>query len=250
MQKIKTGLFLVFSILFSTKISAQKNVETQHLLWVEYNLKCTLNPNWKIRQEIENRQYWFPFNQHQFISRTHFQRNISDQFSIAPAFTYFRQSVPHDPYADNLNVFEEFRPQMEFLYKQDLHKNIALTNRLWTEFRFFEQPTNGFKFGNTRFRYKLEAEYKVTDKLKLKGYNEILLNAGKNITYNVFDQNRIGGSVTYKHDKNFSLELGYFNWYQPRSSGVDYFNRHIVRLTLHHSLDFPIKQSATSTKIQ
>ncbi len=214
MRSILITLLTIASIICPTKTRAQKNVETQHLLWTGYSLNYKINKDWKLRQEVENRQYWFPYNQHQFIARTHLQRNLANGFSVAAGFTYFRQSLPHDPYTTNLYVQQELRPQFEIKHQYQLAPDWELTNRLWTEFRFFEQPTNGFNFGNTRFRYKLEAQYDVNENIKLKGYNEILINAGKNIVYNTFDQNRIGGSLTYKHDKNFSLELGYFNWFQ------------------------------------
>lgn len=236
-MKLNVLAILIISSVYSTKAIAQKNVETQHLLWTGYSLKLPIAADWKFKQEIENRQYWFPYNQHQFITRSHVERDSSDEFSTAAGFTYFRQSLPQDPYYKDLTVRTELRPQIEMLYKQALNPSLELTNRLWTEFRFFEQNNTRFRFENARLRYKLELQYNLTENWRLKLFNEILLNAGKNIVYNVFDQNRAGVSGIYELNNNVSLELGYFNWYQQRATGVDFYNRHIIRFTVHHNLN-------------
>jgi hypothetical protein len=115
------------------------------------------------------------------------------------------------------------------------------------EERFFRQVDEhgnlleGYDF-NFRFRYQLQAEVGLINKetkkgaLSLKVFDEIHLNFGKQIVRNTFDQNRIGGSLAYGLTKNIELEGGYFNWFQQRSSGDEYYNRNIIRFTLHHYL--------------
>lgn len=68
---LMTGAALLFG-LFSATIQAQKNVETQQ----RYSLKLKLNDHYQLRQEIEERAYWFPWRQHQFVSRTAAERKL------------------------------------------------------------------------------------------------------------------------------------------------------------------------------
>ena len=105
-----------------------------------------------------------------------------------------------------------------------------------TFFRFFEQNDGSFKFSNTRLRYQLEVQYTLNEHLTIKAFDEILLNASKAILYNVFDQNRYGTSLQWSLNKHFGVEFGYFNWFQQRPSGKDFYNRDIWRLTFHHSI--------------
>lgn len=239
MWKINSIAFtaLLFG-LFSTGVKAQKSVETQHLLWTRYYIKLKLNDNYQIRQEIEERTYWFPWRQHQFVTRTFAERKLGKGWNAGLGFTYFLQSLPHDPEITISENRTELRPQLEIAYKQTISEKLTLHHRYWSEFRFFEQSNGSFQFGNNRTRYKLEIRYSPIEKLTLKAFDEIHINIGKKIVQNVFDQNRYGASIQYMPIENLGFELGYFNWFQERKSGVDFYNRHIVRFTIHHTINF------------
>lgn len=230
---------VLFAIVFTSAfgVEAQKNIETQHLLWTRYYLKLTLNDHYLIRQEIEERAYWFPWRQHQFVSRTFAERNLGKDWNAGLGFTYFIQSLPHDPEIADFNNQTELRPLIEIAYKQTISEKITLHHRYWSEFRFFEQPNGSFEFGNNRIRYKIEIRYSPIPNLTLKAFDEVHINIGGKIVQNVFDQNRYGASLQYMPIETFGFELGYFNWYQQRKSGVDFYNRHIVRFTIHHSIN-------------
>jgi hypothetical protein len=214
---------------------AQKNIETQQLVWLRYALKLKLSDNYQIRQELEERSYWFPFRQHQLVSRTLLDRKLGKGWNAATGFAYFRQSLPQDPDAEVLTTLTELRPQLELAYAQPLSERVILHHRYWSEFRFFEQDDGNFNYGNNRTRYKLELRYSMSADFSLIAFDEVHFNIGREILNNVFDQNRYGASVQYMHG-NFGLELGYINWFQQRASGTDFYQRHIIRLTLHHSI--------------
>jgi hypothetical protein len=229
---------LVISTLSFTNVTAQKNIETQSLLWMRYHLTLKFNDNYQLRQEIEERTYWFPWRQHQFVARTNLERKLGKGWNTALGFTYFVHSLPHDPNVEEYTNQTELRPQFEFAYLQKLNDKLNLHHRYRDEFRFFEQPDGSFKYTNNRFRYKLELQYSPSAKIALKAFDEIHLNIGNEIVNNVFDQNRYGGGIRYMPLKNFGVELDYMNWFQQRQSGVDFYNRHIVRFTINHIIDF------------
>lgn len=213
-------------------------MDTQRLLWARYYLKLKLNDAFQIRQEVEERTFWFPWRQHQFVTRTFVERKLGSGWNTGVGFTYFLQSLPHHPDIPVSQSSTELRPQLEIAYKQAIFKNLTLHHRYWSEFRFFEQAHGPFEFGNNRSRYKLEIGYTPFEKLTLKAFDEIHFNIGRKIIQNVFDQNRIGASVQYMTHPNFGIELGYFNWFQQRRSGVDFYNRHILRITTHQTINF------------
>ena len=72
--------------------------------------------------------------------------------------------------------------------------------------------------------------------LKTIVYEEILLNAGKSIVKNTFDQNRVYAALQYGINPKIAIELGYLNSFQQRSSGIDFYNRDIIRLSIFHKL--------------
>ena len=232
------GLIALLFSLYSTNIIAQKNVDTQHLLWTRYYLKLKINDNYQIWQELEERAYWFPWRQHQFVARTHLERTLGKGWNAGIGFTYFLQSLPQDPEIKEFTNQTELRPQLELSYQQKISEKFTVDHRYWTEFRFFEQSNNSFTYGNIRIRYKLELGYAPIKQLTLKTFDEIFINVGGKIVQNVFDQNRCGASVQYMPIENLGLELGYFNWFQQRKSGMDFYSRNITRFTIHHTLKF------------
>lgn len=234
-------LVILFTALCSKDALAQKNVETQELLWTRFALEAKLSENYQIHQELEERTYWFPWRQHQFLSRTYLRRELGKGWNAGLGFTYFLQALPNDPEITEYTSRTELRPQLEIAYRQKLSEKLELHHRYWSEFRFFEKPDNTFEYGNNRTRYKLELRYSLTPEITLKAFDELHINLGNTIVQNVFNQNRYGGSLLYMLKDNFGVELGYFNWFQQQESGVDFYNRHIVRFTVRYAL--PEKKS-------
>ena len=72
--------------------------------------------------------------------------------------------------------------------------------------------------------------------------DELMINGGKNVVKNTFDQNRIYAAFQYGVNKNIALELGYLNSFQQRASGVDYFDRDIIRFTFYHKINLHKKK--------
>lgn len=231
-------LIALISLIFCEQATAQKEVETQSLLWTRYQLKADLSEKYRVRQEVERRTYWSTWQQHQLVARTFLERRLGKGWNTGVGFTYFRQTLPHKPDAEAYTIRTELRPQLELAYRHSLSDKVSIHHRYWSEFRIFEQPEGGFEYGNNRSRYKVELQYKLRPNVSLAAFEEIHLNIGRNIVNNVFDQNRYGGSMRYDPVPALGLEFGYINWFQQRASGFEFYNRHIVRFTLHHTINF------------
>lgn len=233
---------LVLFILSGNLASAQRTITKQHLIWNRHYLTIELPKNLQIRQEVEERAYWFPWRQHQFLVRSHLVYKLKKApWQFAAGFTYFVQTSPQMQDADETNQHTELRPQLEIATKQKLHQKLSLVHRYWSEFRFFEDASGKFPFGNLRFRYLLELQYSPISKLTLKAFNEVHLNAGKNIVYNVFDQNRTGAGIKYMIVPEFGIDAGYFYWFQQKSDGIGRFGRHILRITFSYAIKVKAK---------
>ena len=235
-------LIIIIISFISNKGISQKKTEDQNLLWLRYQLKLSLNPDWQVTQEIEERTYWFPWRQHQFLTRTMLNYKLGKGWSAGAGFAYFEQSLPQNPSEKDHYSLTELRPQLEISYKQNLSEKFELSHRYWSEFRIMEQEDGKFKYTHNRSRYKLEIGYLPIKQIKLKAFEEIMFNIGSDITYNVFDQNRLGLGFQYMPFRNLGFELGYINWFQQRSSGDEFYNRNIIRFTILHSIDLKNKE--------
>jgi len=231
---MKLCIIVLFS-LFTISLAGQKNIETQSLFWGRYSAKLDLKSRWQLGLDIEDR-FYSNARQHQFLTRGRGTYDLGNNWTGGIAFTYFIQTLPQDPESGVIINRTELRPQIEFGYLQKLSEKWSLSHRYWNEFRFFENDSNVIEYGNFRFRYQLTASYQLSKKLKILAFNELLMNIGNSITLNVFDHNRLGGGLAYALSPAWNIELTYFNWYQQQPTGFDFFNRHIIRLAITHSL--------------
>jgi hypothetical protein len=230
-------------LLIASGMSGQKIVDHQKQIWYKYYLKMPIGDRWQIRQEFDDRNFIEPSRQSQFLSRTHLQRKLSNEWSVALGFAYFVHSLPQEPEIQDYDNIPELRPSFEIANNTHISSKFHLHHRYWTEARFFKQPGEAYEFATVRIRYKLELGYELSEKFSFLIFDEIHFNVGNKITYNVFDQNRYGIAGMYSPVKNVGFELMYINWFQQQSSGDSYYDRDIIRIALHHTLTLGRKKS-------
>jgi hypothetical protein len=68
--------------------------------------------------------------------------------------------------------------------------------------------------------------------------DEVLINFGKPIVFNTFDQNRLTLGVKKRINKNWSFDFGYMMVYQQQSNGYTYNLNHTLRLFFYGIFDF------------
>lgn len=237
-------LFTHFLLLFSVFLSAQtqKNIDKQSILWTRYYNQLTINNNWSIHSELDNRIFLKPVVENLFVCRVQGRYKFNSNFETGAGIAYFSVFTQNPDQDFNFEI-PEFRMQQDVIYKVNFNK-LILNQRIQVEERFIHNATKtGLVEGTTfswRFRYRLQAEYPFWEEKNqyLKGivYDEILLNAGKNIVYNTFDQNRIYAALQYGINKKVAVEVGYLKSFQQRPSGIDYFDRDIIRVSFFHKL--------------
>ncbi len=225
--------------------TAAKQVTNQQLMWFAFYQTTEFTTKWFLTTEVQERFYVNPTAQHQFLVRAHMHYRLGAGWDAAVGFTYFLQS-PQDPNAESNLVVPEYRPHIEFNYRQTPTQKLTITHRYKTEWRFFTNVENGELAAGTwdifRFRYRIGVEYRLLAKadganaLKLKVSNEIMLNAGSIIVHNTFDQNRISASLNYQLTPQLAVEAGYINWFQQRPNGTAYYNRNIIRVALTYRI--------------
>jgi hypothetical protein len=169
--------------------------------------------------------------------------------AVSQSYVFFLQS-PHDPESESRLMVPEHRPFQEVIIKNDLGL-FVIRHRYRLEERFFrnndgEQLLPGYNF-NWRLRYQFQAQRKLFDiddnmSVHFRIAEELMVNFGKNIVYNIFDQSRFSAAFFINLNKYFDLEAGYSYWFQQRANGQSFFNRHILRLALSHTVDFRKKE--------
>ena len=238
-------IFCLLLVCFASKAQTEKNVDHQSLLWTRYYNQLTINNKWSLHTEFDNRIFTNtnPIKENLHVLRLQGRYKINANIELGGGFAYFSVTT-QDPEVSFDFRIPEYRGQQDITWKQDFG-NFTLNQRFQIEERFFHNANKeGLLSGTTyfwRFRYRLQGEYSCWKKenqyLKAIVHDELMINGGKNIVKNTFDQNRIYAALQYGVNKNIALELGYLNSFQQRASGVDYFDRDIIRFSFFHKIN-------------
>lgn len=244
-------IILVVILFFPEFLLAQKKVENQQLIWYGYYNNLKFNENWSLNSEIQERQFYNPTAQHQLVFRSNLEGKLFADWKASVGMTLFLQN-PNIPNSESNLTIPELRPNVGFSNKQKLGF-VTINHRYKAEARFFHDVENeklvgGYRFSNFRLRYQLGLDVPIwkkegNEKLLLKIKDEIMFNAGNKIVKNIFDQNRIYLAVNYKLNASYAFELGYMNWFQQQKSGIDFYNRDILRFSIFHSIDLKKKKN-------
>jgi hypothetical protein len=241
-------IFCLLLVCFVGRAQTEKNVDHQSLLWTRYSNQLTLNSKWLIHSEFDNRVFIHPFEENLYLIRVQGRYKIHTDVDLGAGLAYFSIAT-QDPETTHDFRTPEYRGEQNITWKQEFSK-FTLNQRIQIEERFFHNANkDGLQPGTTfswRFRYRIQGEYsywkKQSQYLKAIVYDELMINGGKNVVKNTFDQNRIYAALQYGVNKNIALELGYLKSFQQRASGVDYFDRDIIRFTFFHKINLQKKK--------
>lgn len=240
-MKIIRILFLLLGG-FVSQAQTEKNVDHQSIIWTRYYNQLTITDKWSLHTEFDNRVFLKPVEQNLFVIRVQGRYKINDKLETGAGFAYFSVST-QDPEATFDFQVPEYRGQQDISWKETFNE-IGLNQRLQLEERYVHNASKTELLPGTiffwRIRYRLQVDYSLWKKenrnLKAVVSDEILFNFGKNIIKNHFDQNRIYTALNYAFNKKIAVELGYLNSFQKRSSGVDFYNRDIIRFSFIHKM--------------
>ena len=238
--------FLKWTLLMSLTCSllnaqTEKNIDYQNILWTRYYNQLTLNDKWAVHTEFDNRLFLNPTKENLFVFRVQGRYKVKE-IELGGGFAYF-SVYTQIPEVDPGFTVPEYRLQQDFTTKQNCGK-IVVNHRFQAEERFIHNfDKTGLIDGTSfslRFRYRIQESCDLwkNEKQYLKAIlsDEIMINAGSKIVKNTFDQNRIYVALQLGISKTIATEIGYLNSFQQRISGVDYFNRNIIRISIYHKL--------------
>jgi len=242
----KRKIFKIFFLLILSSpvlvAQTEKNIDHQSLLWTRYCNQLTISNKWSVHSEFDNRVFINPIEQNLFVARVQGRYKAKEQIELGAGFAYFSVATQNPEVDLGFNV-PEYRGQQEVSVKQSLGK-IMLTHRYQIEERFVHNfDKEGLVDGTTfflRFRYRIQGDHDLwkSEKQYLKAIvsDEIMFNAGDKIIKNTFDQNRFYVGLQLGINPSLATEIGFLNSFQERASGVDYFNRNIIRFSIYHKL--------------
>ena len=220
----------------------QKQVHDQTQAWTGYFNQTRLSDRWGFWLDLHARRTDFLDRWSTQIVRPGVTYYFNDHLRFTAGYAY----VAHHPAPGLTTIRPEHRPWQQILWTS---RSKRLQTQQWVrlEQRFNgrvvnDELQNGYLF-NWKFRYlltlmvPLNRDYIEPRTLFFAFNDEVHINAGKNITYNYFDQNRLFVGLGYQFSKSVNAQLGYMNLFQQHAAGNQFTNNHVVRLFVFHNLD-------------
>ncbi|MEJ7647045.1 MAG: DUF2490 domain-containing protein [Chryseolinea sp.] len=211
MTKLRIALILFF---FAPLVAdAQTRIQTTNTnAWLMYFGNHKFSSRIGLHAEIQWRRNDFFSENQQLLLRTglDFYLKHDIRFTVGYAFI---ETYPYGEFAVP-QAFPEHRIWQQLLVQQILG-NVKLSHRYRLEQRMIGNSSTG-QFQNGRYenrvRYMAKATFNITNDdhpIFAAVYDEVFINFGKDVAYNIFDQNRLYGAIGYTISPTFKVELGY-----------------------------------------
>ncbi|MFZ9299860.1 MAG: DUF2490 domain-containing protein [Chitinophagaceae bacterium] len=226
---------------------------TNNNVWITYNGDHKINEKWGLHVDGHIRRNDFLSKPQQLLFRPGINYHLNNSISFSAGYTYaytYAYGIFPSPAAFPENRFWE-----QVQVKIPLQK-IEWISRLRLEQRLVKTPiknTQGvYEPGDAVYtnRYRLMNRLSIPLKGKTISpgstyftvMDEIMINSGKNIGLNIFDQNRAYLAIGYFFAKLGKMELGYMMQSIVRADGIRIEKNNTIQLTLNSTAPFHKKK--------
>lgn len=245
----KNIVFLFLFLLTIASISAQsiRQNTSNNNAWFMYTGTHKFADKWSIHLEAQWRRYEGASMPQQLLLRGGLNYHINSQTTVTTGYG-FVETYPYGEFAAK-TTFPENRLWEQVQLKNQLN-SFEWISRFRLEQRFVQSPilrgsdyvpgdaifTSRFRLLN-RFSIPFKGKTIVDKSFYLSFYDELMVNFGKNVQLNIFDQNRAYIALGYKIPKVGRLELGYLEQTIIKNDGKKVENNHTLNLGLTTNID-------------
>lgn len=233
-------LSILFFLLCQNKAFAQKEVVRSEQVWLQSYHEAKVSEKWTLLLDGGFRWRDGVDDKLAYIVRAGAGYALTPRLRAAAGFAHL------GGYAGEKVIRREYRPYQELQLKDQLGR-LNLSQRLRIEERFFDDLAVGVSTVdfNFRFRYSvmvgiplLRLSAKNPDRrLVLNVGDEVFINAGRQITHNVFDQNRLILSPSLQWNKDLSIALTYNSQFASTPAPEVFLHSKIYWLQLRYNVD-------------
>jgi hypothetical protein len=254
-MKIKKQIAVSFLFLFSglflnAQVKRQYTNNTNG--WFMYVGNHKLSDKWGLHLEAQWRRNEIILHNQQLLLRAGVNYHLNAQVALTAGYCYVI-TYPYGGLAAKA-MFPENRIWEQLNMKTGIGA-VEIINRFRLEQRYVNGPvlrdgsyvpgdavyTNRVRWLN---RYSVPFKGKTIEdrSVYFSFYNEIYINFGKNVGYNIFDQNRAYLALGYKIPKLGRLEIGYLNQLIFRPDGIRVEQNHTLQVGLSSNFEFRKKE--------
>ena len=252
LYSLKTNLFkiivlLLVPVLVFGQAIKQKEITHQNQSWFSINTVTKFSDHWGIVADAHIRENEFLKDNNFYLLRGGIDYIPNAKFSFVAGYAHM-WLAPRNPdwstYSDENRIYQQFQMNTK-------SGNVSILQRLRNEQRWQEKIVNDAETGENRFsdrvRYLISVTIPVFKKKTAPSLvlsDELLVQFGKEIVYNTFDQNRFFVGIKQVINPQLSFDFGYMNVYQQRITGYQYDMNHTLRLFFYLTTNVKAKTAA------
>jgi len=229
---------IIFFCCFSFISNAQKQIDEHSLFWLGSVNNIRFNEHWGLNADFHFRTFDFLSHPYGFIVRGrgdyYFNENLTAGIGYGHMWTA-ALTVPGAPFSNENRITEQVQLNSE-------KGRFSISNRWRLEQRWQQKIVNKEKTGDYRFtvrpRYAISfiySPFKNPILPSFTNYNEFMIQFGKEVVYNTFDQLRLSFGIRQTLTTQLNIDLNYMYVYQQQSGGNQYVRAHALRLFINYS---------------
>jgi long-subunit fatty acid transport protein len=230
--------FLCIFVFFVSFLGAQtRTIKKNDLVWLGDFTKVQLNKNWSVYLDCGLRRTEWLNKWSQILVRPGITYNLRENVSITAGFAWF------DHFSGSL-ARKEWRGWQQLLFTEN-YGRLKVSHRLRVEQRFNQTVENNrltdvYRY-NTRYRYHLSVQMPLNKRslqdrtLYIGLSDEVMINSGREIIYNYFDQNRAAVGLGYKWSEKLNVSICYMNDFIQRNQARTFENNNVIVINFYHN---------------
>jgi Protein of unknown function (DUF2490) len=240
MRRIKIRTCIIFTFCcFSFAAKAQKQISHQSLFWLASVNTIRFNQHWGVVADFHYRSFDFMSQPYTYIVRGlgnyYFNENITGGIGYGHIWSGTFTTDPH-PFSNENRIFEQVQVNSK-MGKFSFSNRWRLEQR-WQQKIVNNEKTDDYRFTD-RFRYAINFIYSPFKNKMLPSftnYNELMVQFGKEVLYNTFDQVRISFGIRQSITSKLNVDLNYMYLYQQQFSANQYVQGNALRLYINYSV--------------
>lgn len=244
---MKISRFIFLFLLFPVGIWAQsrRQYDEQFHAWYVLMGNHRITSKWGVHTELQFRRAGIITPVQQHLARMGADFRVNDNFILTAGYCYvYTGSYGKQP---AVIPFNEHRAWQQILLTHSTG-SLSFQHRYRQENRWIERYNSTLLdneiFYVNRFRYRFQVTVSLNSTHTKPGTlfmtlnDELWVNFGKQVRFNVFDQNRAYAGLGYRINKTCNVQLGYLNQLIFKSDGIHVEKNQTLQFALFCNLDF------------
>ncbi len=218
-----------------------KEINEQVQVWASLNTTARLTDKWGVVADVHVRRNDFLADPSFYFVRFGANRWLTEKLTLVFGYAHMWKAPACDgceTWSNENRIYE----QVQYVTKYGM---ATVLQRFRNEQRWQQEVENDALTGETLFsdrvRYLLSFTIPLSEKPSVPALvlsDEILVQFGRDIVLNTFDQNRFFAGIKKRMSRSWSFDLGYMLVYQQKSSGYQYDLNHTLRWFFYFNPDF------------